>query len=88
MTEAAVVVKNRAGLHARPAALIVQASSRFSANIELQSPTEIANAKSIMGVIALGAAYLCPITIRAEGKDEKEAVALLVSMFESKFEEE
>ncbi|MFW5994804.1 MAG: HPr family phosphocarrier protein, partial [Spirochaetia bacterium] len=56
--------------------------------ILLQKDHETINAKSIMGIITLGAGYETELTIRAEGPDEAEAVDALYSLFESKFEEE
>ncbi|MFP4152861.1 MAG: HPr family phosphocarrier protein [Alkalispirochaeta sp.] len=83
-----VVVKNRAGIHARPAALIVQTASQFSSQIEFKNDHETINAKSIMGIITLGASYNSTITISADGEDEEQAVDRLVELFEKRFEEE
>lgn len=88
MTEKQVQIKNRAGIHARPAALIVQTASKFASKILLQKDHETINAKSIMGIITLGAGYETELTIRADGPDESDAVDALCSLFESKFEEE
>jgi len=87
MTEQIVTIKNRAGIHARPAALIVQTASRFGSQIFLEKESESINAKSIMGIITLGAGYNTQIRITAEGADEGEAVAALAKLFENKFEE-
>ena len=54
MIEREVRVTNRAGIHARPAALIVQTASRFASKITLGKDSEEINAKSIMGIITLG----------------------------------
>jgi len=88
MIEQEVVIKNRAGIHARPAALLVQTAGRFGSQIYLEKDGERVNGKSIMGIITLGATYNSPIRIIAEGADEKEAVSAIVRLFESKFEEE
>ena len=74
MIKQKVTVLNRAGIHARPASVIVQAISKFQAHIEFQTEQETINAKSIMGVMTLGAGYKSTITIVADGKDEKVAV--------------
>lgn len=87
MTEKDVVVRNRAGIHARPAALIVQTAARYSSQIEFATDGETINAKSIMGIITLGAGYNSTITIKANGEDEQEAVENLVQLFESGFDE-
>lgn len=88
MEEREVEIKNRAGIHARPAALIVQTASQFDSNIFFQKENEKINAKSIMGIITLGAGYKSKITIIAEGDDESEAVAGIAQLFENRFEEE
>lgn len=88
MIEKDVVVRNRAGIHARPAALIVQTAAQFSAHIEFKNEHEAINAKSIMGIITLGAGYNSTITITADGEDENEAVERLATLFENRFEEE
>lgn len=88
MTEKEVTVRNRAGIHARPAALIVQTASQYAAHIEFKKDHETINAKSIMGIITLGASYNSVITIAADGEDEAEAVEKLAHLFENRFEEE
>ncbi|MFP4644695.1 MAG: HPr family phosphocarrier protein [Spirochaetales bacterium] len=88
MTEKQVQIKNRAGIHARPAALIVQTASQYESKILLQKEHETINAKSIMGIITLGAGYETELTIKADGPDEGDAVDALSNLFENKFEEE
>lgn len=88
MVEREVVIKNRAGMHARPAALLVQTANKFSSNIYFEKDSEQVNGKSIMGIITLGATYNTGLKIIADGKDEIEAVKALAGLFENKFEEE
>jgi len=88
MTERIVTVTNRAGIHARPSALLVQTTKNFSSNIYIEKGMDRINAKSIMGIITLGASYGTELRIIAEGEDEVTAVETLVKLFESKFEEE
>jgi phosphocarrier protein len=88
MVEQKVMVTNRAGIHARPAALLVQKVNNFKCTIYIEKEQDRINAKSIMGVITLGAGYGTELTIRAEGEDEVQAVETLVRLFESKFEED
>jgi phosphocarrier protein len=88
MTEKTITIQNRAGIHARPAALLVQTTKDFKSNIYFEKGADRINAKSIMGIITLGAAYGTEIKIIAEGEDEAAAVDALVRLFESKFEEE
>jgi phosphocarrier protein len=79
---------NRAGIHARPAALIAQTANRFKAEIELRRGTATVNAKSIMGVITMAASYQSQLTLVATGPDEKDAADAIVKLFENKFEED
>ena len=88
MTERTVTIENRAGIHARPAALLVQTTKNFKSNIFFEKGTNRINAKSIMGIITLGASYGAEIKIIIDGEDEEEAMDILVKLFKSKFEEE
>jgi phosphocarrier protein len=88
MIEKEVIVKNRAGIHARPAALIVQTAGKYQSHILIARDSEEINAKSIMGIITLGAAYDTHLKISADGPDEQEAVDALVQLFDNRFEEE
>ena len=80
------MIANRAGVHARPAALLVRTANRFQADIYLEKDGERVNGKSIMGIIALGAAYRTTLRVIATGADEAEAVAALVRLVDSKFQ--
>ena len=88
MTEKTITISNRAGIHARPAALLVQTTKDFKCSVYFEKGNDRINAKSIMGIITLGAAYGTVIKIIADGEDEETAVKALVRLFESKFEEE
>jgi phosphocarrier protein len=88
MSEKYVTVINRAGIHARPSALLVQTTKNFKSNIYIEKGGDRINAKSIMGIITLGAAYGTELKIIAEGEDEEAAVDAVARLFESKFEEE
>ncbi|MEK3989368.1 MULTISPECIES: phosphocarrier protein HPr [Robertmurraya] len=65
------------GIHARPATLLVQAASKFDADINLEYKGKKVNLKSIMGVMSLGVGQGADITISAVGGDEQEALASL-----------
>ncbi len=88
MFEKEVAIINRLGLHARPAAQLVQRASKFEAEIKLKRFNLEVNAKSIMGVMMLAAEMGSKITIIAEGPDEKEAVEAIIQVIQSKFGEE
>lgn len=88
MVSKQVVVSNRAGIHARPAALIAQNSNKFESEILIEKDGTEVNAKSIMGVIGMAAGYNTVLMIKANGSDENDALAAIVGLFETKFEEE
>ncbi len=72
-----VTVKNKQGLHARPAALFVQVANKFDSKITVMHDAERVNGKSIMGILMLGAEQGSEIIIVAEGKDAELAVVEL-----------
>ncbi len=88
MTERIVTIRNRAGMHARPAALLVKTANSFAAQIFIEKDSERVNGKSIMGVITLGATFDTPLKIIADGPDEAQALDAIEKLFENKFEEE
>jgi len=88
MKEQMVTIINRAGIHARPAAVLVQSAKDFICSIYFEKGNDRINAKSIMGILTLAATYGTELKIVADGEDEEQAVQTLVRLFESKFEEE
>ncbi|MBN2552701.1 MAG: HPr family phosphocarrier protein [Spirochaetales bacterium] len=88
MVEQTVTIKNRAGMHARPASLLVQTANRFASDIYLEKDGEKINGKSIMGILTLAATYNSSIKIIADGSDEQQALQSICRLFENKFEEE
>ena len=82
-----MTVLNKNGIHARPAALIAQTMGQFNSNIDMSCNGNTVNAKSIMGVITLGAANGTEVSISADGSDENEAVDALSQLFQSGFQE-
>ncbi len=88
MTEVMVTIRNRAGIHARPSAILVQTATKFASRIWLEKAGDRINAKSIMGIITLGASYGTPIKIITEGADEVQAAGAIQALFDSGFEEE
>jgi phosphocarrier protein HPr len=83
-----VRVRNRAGLHARPAAEFVKMAAKFEAAIELARGGLTVNGKSIMGVLMLAAERGSEIMIRAEGPEAAEALVTLADFVESGFGED
>ena len=88
MVERKTQVINKLGLHARPAAMLVQKASKFKSEIKLQKEDIEINAKSILSVMMLAAEVGSFVTIKAEGEDEEEAVEAIAGLFEEKFGEE
>lgn len=92
MTEKTFVVKNRLGLHARPASLFVQTASRHRCKVTVmkdQSGEEVVvNGKSVMGLMMLAAACGESVKVVLDGPDEKEALKRLEDLFNRKFDEE
>ena len=86
MLEQRATVKNKLGIHARPAALLVQAAAKFTSEITLEKDGLAINGKSIMGVMMLAAEVGSVITVRAEGEDARNALDRIVEMIESKFD--
>ncbi|MDD5617525.1 MAG: HPr family phosphocarrier protein [Candidatus Omnitrophica bacterium] len=77
MIKKKIKVKNKQGLHARPAALFVQMANKFDSNITVSKEGQEVNGKSIMGILMLAAEQDSEITITAEGSDAKEAIEAL-----------
>ncbi len=83
-----LTVKNRAGIHARPAAIIAQTANKFQCEVTISRDDTEVNAKSIMGVITMAAGYNTVLKVVTNGPDETEAASAIEALFESKFEEE
>ncbi|MDF1569068.1 MAG: HPr family phosphocarrier protein [Spirochaetaceae bacterium] len=88
MTTRSVTILNRAGIHARPASMIVQTAQQFDSSIWLEMDDVKINAKSIMNILTLGATYKTELVLSAEGPDEEHAVSELASIFDNKFKED
>lgn len=82
-----LLVQNRLGLHARPAALFVQMANRFKSEIQVQKGKDKVNGKSIMGIMTLAAGRGSQITIRATGEDAPEVIAALTKLIRNHFGE-
>ena len=72
-----MVIKNKQGLHARPAALFVQIANKFDARVTIKRGQEDVNGKSIMGILMLGAEKGSSIVIEADGNDAHLAMVEL-----------
>jgi phosphocarrier protein len=81
-------IRNRLGLHARAAALLVKTANGFNANVMIEKDGVEVNGKSIMGILMLAASRGTKITVRVEGNDAGEALQTLGKLIENKFGEE
>ncbi|MBN2190159.1 MAG: HPr family phosphocarrier protein [Candidatus Aureabacteria bacterium] len=86
--EREIEIINELGLHARPAAMLVQTANRFTSEVKIAKDGEMVNGKSIMGVMMLAAAKGSKLKIIAEGDDAQRAVEELERLFLNKFGEE
>ncbi|MFC0270656.1 phosphocarrier protein HPr [Metabacillus herbersteinensis] len=77
MAEKTFKVTADSGIHARPATVLVQAASKFDADVNLEYNGKTVNLKSIMGVMSLGIAKGSQIKISASGSDENEAITAI-----------
>ena len=83
-----VLVANKLGIHARPAALFVKTANRFACDIFVEKDGERVNGKSIMGLMMLAAGPGSKLTVHAQGNDASQALAELETLIKRKFDEE
>jgi phosphocarrier protein HPr len=88
MVEREIKIINALGIHARPASKVVQVANGFTSKITLRKDTTVADAKSILHVMMLGANFGSTICVRADGEDEEKAVEAIAALFLHKFDEE
>ena len=82
-----LLVQNKMGIHARPAAMFVKIANRFNCDIFVEKDGEKVNGKSIMGMMMLAAECGSQILIRAEGEDAEAAIAALADLVAAGFGE-
>jgi phosphocarrier protein len=83
-----LVVINKLGIHARPAAMFVKIANRFTCNIMVEKGGERINGKSIMGLMMLAAGPGSKILVSCEGDDCHAAIAAIEDLIKRKFDEE
>ena len=88
MIEREITVRNRAGLHTRPASMLVRTASKFDADVYLQRDGYEINGKSVIGVMTLAAEQGATLTLLVDGHDEEEAAEAIADLFDSGFGEE
>lgn len=82
-----LVVKNKMGIHARPAAMIVRLANRYKADLYVEKDGEQVNGKSIMGLMMLAAGQGSKLKFLAEGDNSEDLLNDLEELFDSKFQE-
>lgn len=87
MIEKEVEIQNKLGMHLRAAAIFIETANKFKAEVYLKKDDTNVNAKSIMGLMTLGAAFGSKVTIITDGEDELESQEALVALVENKFGE-
>ena len=87
MVEHVITIKNRSGLHTRPAATLVKTAARFVSEFYITKDDFEINGKSIIGVMTLAAEQGATLHLKFEGSDEEEMSAAVVGLFEDGFGE-
>ena len=82
-----LLVQNKMGIHARPAAMIVRVTNKFKADVHVEKEDEQVNGKSIMGLMMLAAGKASKVKFIATGDDAAAMLAELEALFARKFDE-
>jgi len=88
MIERVVKIKNKAGLHTRPAATIVKLAAKYQCDFFISRDGMNINGKSIIGVMTLAAEEGAELTLTFDGVDEEEASKEIIDLFDRGFDEE
>jgi len=83
-----LIIQNKSGIHARPAAMFVKVANRFGSDIFVEKDGEKINGKSIMGLMMLAAGPGSKVTVLAKGSDADAAIAELEALVNRKFDED
>ncbi len=87
MIEREVTIRNKAGLHTRPAAAIVKLAAKYQSEFYIEKDGMQINGKSIIGVMTLAAEQGSVLTLKFDGSDEEDAFKAMAELFESGFGE-
>jgi len=88
MIEKNFKIKNKLGLHARPAALLAQTVAKFQSKVSIIKNGQEVDGDSILGIMMLAAEFGSEITVIVNGRDETEAIEKIEELFAKKFDEE
>jgi len=81
-------IRNKLGLHARPAALLAQTAAKCESKVSIIKDGQEVDGDSILAIMMLAAEYGSEIIVTVNGKDEKEAIKKIEELFKRKFDEE
>jgi len=87
MIEKEVIIKNKAGMHTRPASLLVKLASKFKSDFYIIKKGFQINGKSIIGVMSLAAEFGSKLVLRFDGTDEDRASKEITNFFDEGFGE-
>ena len=79
-------IKNEAGIHCRPSALMIKAFSDYAGSIRVQAENGSCDLRSVLDLISLGLEHGTPVTISVEGPDEAQCCEKVVELIETKFD--
>ncbi len=86
--EKQIIIKNRTGLHARPAALFVQKANKYESDVKILKDDQEVNGKSIMGILMLAAEKGAQIKLVINGEDAEAAMEELEEVLAGDLEKE
>lgn len=87
MVQQVVTIRNRAGMHTRPAAALVKLAAKYKADFFIEKDGFEINGKSIIGVMTLAAEQGSTMLLKLDGEDEQEALKEIVALVERGFDE-
>jgi phosphocarrier protein len=87
ITEKKITIKNKSGLHARPAAIFVQIANKYDSDVVVKKGKLEVNGKSIMGILMLAAGKNSQVTLKIDGEDAEKAMLELEQVLAGELEE-
>ena len=88
MIEIAIIINNRAGLHARAAAKLVETTTSFDSSVDISNGEKTVDGKSILSVMLLAASPGSELKLLVDGNDENEAIHAIMQLVEKNFGED
>jgi len=88
MLKKKLVVQNRSGLHARVSTMIAQRCKEFVSEIRLRNGNAVADCRSVLDLLSLGASHGTAVHLEVTGEDAAEAVSVITALFDARFNED